>query len=82
MGSASCGAMVLSGRTFPYTFTAFQAGSSLGSPNQASDLGPEPITPLLLEVHVNRGTLDLGYRPFLDSRLSRDDSTSCGSGRS
>jgi cytochrome c peroxidase len=59
--------------------TAVHAGSSFGSLEQPSDLEPEPITPLPLEVQLDRRRVDLGHRLFLDSRLSRDNSTSCGS---
>ena len=58
---------------------AAQAGHALRPIPQRSGLASEPITPLPLQVHLDRSKVDLGHRLFLDSRLSRDNSTSCGS---
>jgi cytochrome c peroxidase len=60
-------------------FTAVQAGRPLGSLEKRSGAELEPITPLPLEMHLDLKKVELGQRLFLDSRLSRDNSTSCGS---
>jgi cytochrome c peroxidase len=80
MGSASRAAVwcCLIGASLT-AFTAVQAGSSFGLPDQRRALEPEPITPLPLEIHLDQRKVELGHRLFLDSRLSRDNSTSCGS---
>jgi len=58
---------------------AAQAGHALRPIAQRSGLASEPIAPLPLRVDLDRRKVDLGHRLFLDSRLSRDNSTSCGS---